>query len=207
MADPNIEDAALLQIAKDVRKCTEAFETLGEENGDLSTHQGKLIFLLLMADALAARLGQYPETTDVAKVWTELSVSLNTVRAGQTADLLDPRLYRDGRPSQIPPDKAAIMGIAAGVYDLTPDRHKNERAKEIAKALAIKVGTFHNFRKNLTRGVSPIKSPIALDSYEGVIDGTLRINAVGNIWVGDGSGPSPVADWLKWLKRSGRSMV
>jgi hypothetical protein len=204
MTDPNNLDAGLVWLVGVTRNVT---AMLDGAKTDLNERDKKLTFLSIMAHAMSARLRQYPETSDVAEVWGELSRSLSTVSAGQVDELLDPRLYRDGRPGKLTPNEATIMGIAAGVYDLKPNHRKSVRANEIALAIGVPAKKILNFKRNLTKGDRQIKDPLAINMYDGVLRGCLRVDGDGNLMLANTRGPSPVDEWLKWLKRYGRYMV
>jgi hypothetical protein len=188
-------------LAQDIRKLVNLTSSLDADNRkrDMRSSLGKLTYLSMMSHSIAHILSKQADTAGLADAWMELSTALEDVSEGKSADLF--RLLKEpgAQPKRIGASREMHFSIATAVHDLAGPDERDHVMKVIAKILKVEIRTLTNFRKNLTRGNPNIKSAEAIEYYDGVYRGLIRVDETGTPVLGSGE-PSPVANWLKWFK-------
>jgi len=208
MPDPGKGDKmkeGVVELAQTTRGLMQALDDMlvaaGAPNGefemDLKTDEGQREFLSLMAHSIGTFLGQQRGAVDMANAWMRLSQSLSDVNGGKAAELFRPAEVTGRRQMSVHYEMS--MAIAAAIYDMSPRGEKRSAAKELADTIGVKPSAIENFRKELTRGKSNIKSREAFDLFNSVKSGRLRVDRRGQLITGKG-GMSSRENWLLFFK-------
>jgi hypothetical protein len=198
---PNLKDFGVTMLAMECRRISHLVTVVNWDNERSEDFKDEwmLVFLQMMSSSICNTLNKQSGCEDIAGFWSELSLALEDVCSGKSAELFRPRKAEESQPQRISARGEMYLSVAAAVYHLAIRGTKKEVAEKIAKALKIKPSRIIDFKKNLTRGKPNITSASANTYFDAVVVGTIKVNEDGRLRPGTGV-PSPIANWLKFFQ-------